>query len=158
VSWTATTNAVYGANSLFAVAFQVTAPVAYSFDANLMQAHTDFNGASSSSYALVRLVHFLGVESEDVIAFQTDSENVSAISRSVAGMLVPGQYSLGVQALSFGFLQGTGTASSGYTFSMDFAAADAPVVPEPASLLLVGTGVAGLAARRRRRKLPRLMC
>jgi hypothetical protein len=143
VSWTATTHAVFFASAVFDVGFRTTAPLAYSFDADLLQSHTDLD-SRSRSFALVTLRHHPGASrrSQMVFGFETGPQNPSAVSRSFVGLLAPGTYSLVVAAISDGFGQGTAAATSSYNFTLDFAAADAAPIPEPSTLLLLATGLA----------------
>jgi hypothetical protein len=85
-----------------------------------------------------------------------DSGISTTSSRTFAGLLGPGQYRLLVLAGSVGgnFRDGgTGSTHTQFAFNFDLAPGEpASATPEPASLLLIGTGVAGLLGAVRRKE------
>jgi hypothetical protein len=69
---------------------------------------------------------------------------------SYTGMLLPGRYGFFVNAGSDSFGTGIGSTGLDYTFSLKFSDPQGPApVPEPASVLLLGTGLAAIAGRRK---------
>jgi hypothetical protein len=86
----------------------------------------------------------------------------SAVARSSTGTLLPGRYVLvvlGRATAGCGFGgESDCTSNQAFTsFSFDFQLSpetEAPAVPEPASMILLGTGLAGVFATRRRHGRP----
>jgi hypothetical protein len=78
------------------------------------------------------------------------SEGASAVDRSFGGLLSPGQYWLFLAADSRGqsLTAASGAASANFAFALDFAPASP--TPEPMSLLLLGTRIAGVFGLRSR--------
>jgi hypothetical protein len=83
--------------------------------------------------------------------FVTQNESMTASPR-FAGILSPGEYFLFLEGTGLGpSPQEPGSGSANFAFTLDFAPVNAAPTPEPASLLLLGTGIAGVLRFRSRR-------
>ena len=75
----------------------------------------------------------------------------AAVDYTNAGRLEPGQYFFGVNAVTAGFSPNrSGDPNAFFNFRMNFAPAESAPTPEPASVLLIGSGLAGIFLRRAR--------
>lgn len=149
MTWTTTGSNSFISSAFFDLEFRVTAPVSYSFDGSFFHANESVLAGSSSAAGSAELTGRAPIFFERFFAFET-GPGTAAADRSFTGTLAPGHYELMVLTRTSGGFGGSAAAASGFRFTMDFAAVDAAPVPEPASLLLVGMGLAGVAARRRR--------
>ncbi len=90
------------------------------------------------------------------LAAGASSGSLLIFTVTIAPSLVPGVYSLNDFTI-IGGLSGTDFSVLGSTnFTVDVVSGGASVVPEPASLVLVGTGLLGLFMKRRREEQQRI--
>lgn len=143
------------ATSDFFVFFQLAVPHDYEFTADFQT-----SGAGSAPLVTSRgawMVSFLAMNPDLSVASEVVTEQGQDSATLVrSGVLSAGLYRFLVQGTSLAgvFVDATasGTASSNFSMSLNLTEAAAPT-PEPASLLLIGTGIAGLLATRPRREI-----
>jgi len=170
LSWTAPANVA--ATASFRAGFQVTSPVTYAFNSSLTASSSsipDHALAFQEARSFALLGQVLGPGGDEdrapaVLLFDfstpvTSGAVNSALNPSSGGLLMPGEYFLFAIADSTASIpfpvQPAGAASANFAFTLDFtpASASPSATPEPASLLLLGTGIAGVFGCGRRRRV-----
>jgi hypothetical protein len=150
IDWTTQSEGRYNALSAFLVSFTVTSPVTYAFNGTLNATVGD--SSSGNIFAILRNSASSPPFFFDSLVLVDPDTSVTLAQRS-SGMLLPGHYFLNVG----GYVEGTvgpsvaATSASHalFVFAIDFAPAP---TPEPASLVLLGTGFFGLVGRTLRKR------
>jgi hypothetical protein len=144
LSHTSTTVASGGHTQVdYGVAFELTEPQYFVFAADVL-----VSGAHTSS----RSLWFA-----DLFTYPTEETSISSFQfwgresgdLQASGLLLPGQYKFSFGSSSSSFFAGTGGSATAFTFNLSVMDPAVAATPEPASMVLLGTGVLGILARRR---------
>jgi hypothetical protein len=155
-SWTIANNGQIFASSSYDISFLVTAPVFYQFDSSSTSSWSNAPGDPFQGGAEAATGFSLYAQR----AQPDDPEHPTIIFGGFgpkSGLLIPDVYFFNALASGFantGAAGSTGNLRAAFNFTFDLRPADtAPSpTPEPASLLLLGSGITGICASRARRR------
>ena len=127
------------ARSTYDLEFEVTAAQQFHFGGQFVTLGNDASHVSFWSAVLRG-------DSGSVFDFSGSTNRIEMMD----GLLTAGVYQFVIMTTSFSPAQrGIGDTRSAFQFNLEFADPAVNPTPEPASLLLLGTGIAGIVARRR---------
>jgi hypothetical protein len=133
------------ARSAFLVTFDVLTPLEYAFSGNF-DAEASPTGGAPPNRGVSTWGFQLDLAGDPVFSGIGTGE----ATRSFVGLLEPGRYTLSLATEQEVEVAGrTGFGTGGFSFTFDMSPVDEAVVPEPATLLLTGAGLAGAFTARR---------
>jgi PEP-CTERM motif-containing protein len=136
------------ATAAFQTDFRVTSPVTYAFNGTFA---AGLGSCCSSAESFVQLDAATGTSIFSFVNAPITRGGGGAVDFTSAGRLEPGDYFFGVSAPTSVFaLNRLGEANAFFNFKMNFAPAEPAPTPEPASLLLIGSGLAAIFLKRAR--------
>lgn len=140
------TNAASGgsAQSDYGVEFLLNEAQQFLFTGSLL---TSLVGETSRSLWFAELYYSPFDSDARTAAFTFSGSDSRELSSS--GLLLPGRYRFGFSSASSAFQTGVGGTSVDFDFDLALSDPGVAPTPEPASMILIGTGVLGILARRR---------